>query len=53
MKDYSDFIDSQFIELNKIILKGKSVYVKKCQIFTTQPRLRLTPWRMDLTVTAR
>jgi len=33
MKDYSDFIDSQFNELNKIILEGKSNYIRKCQIF--------------------
>ena len=33
MKDYSDFIDSHFLELNQIILKGKSTYVKKCQTF--------------------
>ena len=33
MKDYSDFIDSQFNELNKIILEGKINYIEKCQIF--------------------
>ena len=33
MKDYSDFIDSQFIELNKIILEGRGHYIKKCHIF--------------------
>ena len=33
MRDYSAFIDSQFNELNKIILENRSVYIKKCQIF--------------------